>query len=68
MQTVSATLDGLEILQVVCKYLISHTGKQCKYIHILQFWPDYTGQNACCGITLPPKTVSFGGGCASYEH
>ena len=32
-------------------------GKQCKHIHVLRFWPDCTGQNACWGITpKPPRS------------
>ena len=32
-------------------------GKQCKHIHVLRFWPDRTGQNACWGITpKPPRS------------
>ena len=33
------------------------TCKQCKHIHVLRFWLDCSGQNACWGITpKPPRS------------
>lgn len=33
--------------KAVRKYGVREIGKQCKHIHVLRFWPDCTGQNAC---------------------